>query len=495
MRWRPTRRRCLLLTRSRAAETRNFGVQTPRIEVVPPGRPHPDQEAALEFADAADFTLQDWQNRIFGNSLLEKRPGKWASFENALVVPRQNGKTELAIARMLAGALVLGERLVVYTAHLAKTSEEVFRRCRDKIDEVDWIAREVKHIWRANGRESIEFRNGARILFQTRTPSSGRGFAKADCVFLDEAMYLPTATIASIIFILGRARNPQLWYLGSSPDQITQPDSVALAAVRERALAGGDESLYYAEWSMPFDNPAAIPDDVLGDPRQWAISNPAFGSGLSEEQVANEFRATPDRRVFAIERGGVGDWPALDANGAVIDLDTWATLADPDGKIVGNGLFALDVSPDRAWSSIAAAGKRADGLFQVEIVEHRRGTGWVVPWLKDRRQKVILDGRGPAGSLLPELETARIEVEPVTTGEHAKACGAFYDAVAEGRLRHLDDQLLGAALAGARSRPVGDAWLWSRDATGPDISPLVAATLALWGAAAAKEAFVAVAFA
>jgi len=473
-----------------------LGAQTPRIEAVPRGKPHPDQEAALEFADAAGFTLQDWQDTVLANSLLEKRRGKWASFENALVVPRQNGKTELAIARMLAGTLVLGEKLVIYTAHLARTSEEVFRRTRDKIDEVDWIAREVRHVWRANGREQVEFKNGARIMFQTRTPSSGRGFAKANCVFLDEAMYLPTAAIASILFILGRAANPQLWYLGSSPDQITQPDSIALAAVRERARAGGDESLYYAEWSMPYDHPADVPDDVLSDPAALALSNPAYGYGLSEEHVANEYRGTPDKRIFAIERGGVGDWPSLLDTDGIISLEKWGELADLAGTIKGDGIFALDVSPDRAWASIAVAGKRADDLHQVEIVEHRRGTGWVVPWLEERKKLVVLDGRSPAGSLLPSLEAAGIEVEPLTTGEHVKACGAFYDAVAEGTIRHLDDQLLATALAVARSRPVGEAWLWTRDPTGPDISPLVAATLAHWGALNhSKTNFVAVAFA
>ncbi len=484
------------MTRSSPGATANLGAQEPRIEWTPPGDPHPDQEAVVEFAEAAGFTLQDWQNRVLGDSLLEKRPGKWSSFENALVVPRQNGKTELAIVRVLAGALVLGENLVIYTAHLARTSEEVFRRTRDKIAEVDWISREVKHVWRSNGRESVEFKNGSRILFQTRTPSSGRGFAKANCVILDEAMYLPTAAIASILFILGRAQNPQLWYLGSSPDQITQPDSVALAAVRERALSKQDESLYYAEWSMPFDHPSDVPAGVLADPVAWAESNPALGYGLSEEHVANEFRGAPDKRIFAIERGGVGDWPSLLETDGIINLETWAQLADPGGVITGKGVFALDVSPDRAWASIAVAGHRADDLLQVELVEHRRGTGWVVPWLAERKSKVILDARSPAGSLIPALEQARIEVEPVTTGEHCRACGAFYDAVAEGTLRHLDDALLSAALAAARSRQVGDAWLWSRDPTGQDISPLVAATLALWGATSAPtNNFAAVAFA
>jgi hypothetical protein len=37
--------------------------------------------------------------------------------------------------------------------------------------------------------------------------------------------------------------------------------------------------------------------------------------------------------------------------------------------------------------------------------------------------------------------------------------------------------------------------LWSRDPTGHDISPLVAVTLALWGAVSAPAKFVAVEFA
>lgn len=464
-----------------------MGAQLPRIEFVPTGVPHPDQEAVIEFAEAAGFMLQDWQNHVLGGTLLEKRPGKWASFENGLVVPRQNGKTELAIARMLGGALVLGERLIVYTAHLAKTSEEVFRRTRDKINEVDWIAREVAHVWRANGREAVEFRNGGRILFQTRTPSSGRGFAKADLVVLDEAMYLPVASLASIIYILGRAPNPQLWYLGSAPDKLEQPDSAALAAVRLRGRSGDADSLYYAEWSMPYERPDEVPEDVLRDPEALAAANPAYGLGLPEEQVRNEYEATPDKRVFAIERGGVGDWPSMSGADAVIDPNVWALLSDAKGRIEGDAKYALDVSPDRAWASIGVAGTRPDDLYQVEVAEHGRGTGWIVPWFVARPGvEVVLDGRGPAGSLINDLERAGVKVEPVTAPEYAQACGAFYDAVANQTVRHLSDPLIAAALTGARKRKLGDAWAWDRASDGPPITPLVAVTLALAGIGAER---------
>jgi hypothetical protein len=96
----------------------------------------------------------------------------------------------------------------------------------------------------------------------------------------------------------------------------------------------------------------------------------------------------------------------------------------------------------------------------------------------------------------PALVAAGVEVEPVTTTEHCRACGLFYDAVVEGTVRHLDDSLLSSALGSASRRSVGDSWLWNRASGGADISPLVAATLALWGSStASKPTFVGVAFA
>lgn len=480
------------MTASVLAETQSFGSQIPRIEWVPPGKPHPDQEAALEFAGlvsaAAGTPIQEWQDRVLGNSLLEERRGKWASFENGLCVPRQNGKTELLIWRMLAGALVLDERLIIYTAHLARTSEEVFRRTREIIDSVDWLAAEVKHTWRANGREAIEFKNGARILFQTRTPSSGRGFAKAALVILDEAMFLPGTMIASIMYTLGRAPNPQLWYLGSAPDQVTMPDSVALAAVRERGMEGNDPSLMYAEWSIPgYSTPMDVPTEVLTDPAMQAIANPSLGLGLPFEQVMNEWRASQhDPRAFAIERGGIGDWPATGGSAAVISLETWAKLSDPTSKPGDPVVFAFDASPDRAFATISVAGARQDGLKHVEVAKRERGLGWLVPELvqlneKHRPAAIVTDASGPAGSLVPELERAGVTVTPVSAPEYAQACGMIYDGVSEGTIRHLADPRLTSAIAGATQRNLGDRWAWSRRNSSVDISPLVACTLALWG--------------
>jgi hypothetical protein len=76
----------------------------------------------------------------------------------------------------------------------------------------------------------------------------------------------------------------------------------------------------------------------------------------------------------------------------------------------------------------------------------------------------------------------------------AAACGGFVDAVLGGTVRHRGNPLLLSAVVSARKRTVGqDLWAWSRKSSAADISPLVAATLALWAvpsaAASGSEPF------
>ena len=80
-----------------------------------------------------------------------------------------------------------------------------------------------------------------------------------------------------------------------------------------------------------------------------------------------------------------------------------------------------------------------------------------------------------------------VEVHRVTGAEHAEAVGVFMDEVYEETLRHLGSAELLDAVRGAKLRSMGDAHLWSRRHATVDISPLVAATLAVWGARGMPE--------
>jgi hypothetical protein len=97
----------------------------------------------------------------------------------------------------------------------------------------------------------------------------------------------------------------------------------------------------------------------------------------------------------------------------------------------------------------------------------------------DWRCPITLDPASPAGAFVPLLAERGVDVDEITTRELTQACGALVDAVLNGQLRFVAEPGLNAAVAAARSRRVADAWAWSRSGSNVDITPLVAATLAL----------------
>lgn len=457
------------------------GSQQPRFSSVPDFTASTGDEA-VELCEMAGLHLDPWEELVLRASLGEQAGGKWSAFEVGLMVSRQNGKGAILEARELVGLFLLGERLILHSAHDFGTSMEHFRRIRDLIEGTPDFSRRVDAVRTANGKEGIELTTGQRLQFKARTKGGGRGWS-ADLVVFDEAMVLPESAHGAILPTLSARPNPQVWYTGTAVDQAIHEHGVVFSRIRDRGIKGTDPALAYFEWSAEGKNP----DDVDGtDPEQWAAANPGLGIRISGEHIAREQRSM-DPRTFAVERLGVGDWPNPDGFGKqVIDAHAWGECADPESELADPVWFAFDVTPDRSSASISASGLRDDGLVHIEVVDRKKGTGWVVDRLaelkrKHRPQAILCDGKSPAASLLGQLEAMKIEVETVNAGQYAQACGALFDAVEQRTLRHLQTNELTAAVKGAASRPLSDAWAWSRKSSGVDISPLVACTLALWG--------------
>lgn len=465
------------------------GLQEPRAVCLPAFVSSVGEEA-VELAASAGLVLDPWQAFVLERALRRRADGKWSAFEVGVVVSRQNGKGGILEARELAGLFLLDERLIIHSAHQFDTSLEAFRRLLMLIEDTPDLDSQVRRVSRSHGEEGIELFGGRRIRFRTRTKGGGRGFT-SDCLILDEAMILPQFSHGALLPTLSARPNPQVWYTGSAVDQFVHDDGIVLARVRERGLAGDDPALAYFEWAAAGPELAAaeVSDELASDEKAWAAANPGLGIRISAEHVEYE-RRSMDARTFAVERLGIGDWPATDGAASVIDPAEWQALADPQSKLLDPVCLAFDVSPDRSTTSIAAAGSRPDGKMHLELVDRRRGTGWVVPRLvelvaRHRPAAVACDAVGPAASLVNELnQTLGIEVDVVTANEHAKACGLLVDLVEQRALRHLGTPEVAVALRGAARRPLGDAWAWSRKSSSVDITPLVASTLALWAAAA-----------
>jgi hypothetical protein len=386
--------------------------------------------------------------------------------------------------------------LILHSAHEYKTAQEAFLRIKSLIDGCADLSRYVKAIREANGEQQIILRSGARLRFVARSKGSGRGFS-APRNILDEAYALTRTQLAALLPTMSAQPNPQLNVFSTVPDPDTMPDpaDAVLPGIHRRAVeaarTGQPGRLAYHDWSMrPGENPTDV--DL------WYACNPALGIRIVEDYVAGELAALGPEK-FSVERLGL--WPPDgDARWAVIPRGDWQAAADPDSTAVDPVAFAVTLSSDRQWATIAAAGRRADGLTHVEIVDRRPGTGWVITRLADLIARwspcaVVIDRGSPASSLAAEADEAQLPLTPIQTRDVAAAAGAMYDGIAgrpavdpdtgtPGRdprvIRHRDQDDLNAAVSAAVRRPLSSQWAWDQLATTTDITPLIAVSNAMW---------------
>ncbi len=450
-------------------------------------------------AELVGFDLDAWQRTVIENSFGVGADGKWASKQVGVNVPRQNGKNGILEVVELTAIFtwlpelrgkVPGPPLLIHSAHEFITSQKHFDRVWSLVEMTPSLLKRVINNQgqhrpiRAHGHEGFKTTDGCQIEFRSRTKQAGRGFS-CDFLVFDEAMFLPESAMGSLFPTLRARPNPQVWFAGSAVDQDVHNEGLVWTRVRERAKAEEAELTYF-EWSLDYEDPNEVPEEAYFDEDSYWKSNPAYGIRIFREHFETEIR-TLERRTVAVELFGVGDYP--DPTGSderPISVEQWEACAQPDAVMVGPMYVGFDVSPERR-TAMAVAGKSSDGFWMVEIFEKRGGTNWVAERLEafiydHSPEMIVCDAVGPGKSLVAQLELAQIPVETYDSNEHAAACGRFTDVVVEQSLRHLGSLDLLNAIRGAKTRPLGDRWAWSRKNSSVDISPLVAATLALYAA-------------
>jgi hypothetical protein len=429
--------------------------------------------------------------------------GLSAAFEVAVIAPRQNIKTGLFKQAALGWLFITEERLVVWSAHEWDTVKEAFRDLDELITGSDMLRRRVKHIYQGSGAEAIELLSGARLIFKTRTKSGGRGLSGRK-VILDEGFALQAMHMGALLPTLSAQPDPQVLY-GSSAGLA---ESAVLRGVRDRGRAGADARLAYLEWCSP--PPAEVCEagaqcahqlTAVGcgcdDPATLARANSQLGGRISMETVTAERRAMPPAE-YGRERMGWWDDPAEDPH--PFPVDDWGRRVDLEAPRPAGPALGLAVTRDRSMAAIGSAG-RVDDLSHVDVLEHRAGTGWTVDRAVEVYDEVgacalVLDPTGPAGALEKDLTekdesgVAKFSTKPgpgerrlviISAREYAQACGALVDDVNNDRLRHRNRPELNGAVEGVRTRPLADAYAWSRKDSAADVTPLEVVTLARHG--------------
>jgi len=435
--------------------------------------------------------LDEWQEQALEAAMGERSDGRWASKFIGVSAPRQNGKSQLIVARALAGVLLFGEKTIIISAHETDTAREVWKRLIDVVEDNPTLEARVTGRMNAVNREFLSFGSGAdkqTIKLKARSSSGSRGFS-ADCLLLDEGQILGKQAWGSIVPTMSARPNPQLWLFGTPPT--AQDDPFAFSRVREQGMAKKARHCWL-EWSADID-------DDIDDPATWAKANPSFGVRISLEACADD-RAAMDDEQFSMER--LGMWATRHAQ-SVIPAPSWASQEDQMSFAGSRHALGIEVGPDLAWASVCVAGRRPDDDWHIELDDDQntrgRGVTWLVPSVENlvslnpQLRAVVADVGGPIKPLLVERNgryflkrddgTLGIEITPLKVAELGAGCSLVLSGVVTGGLWHIGQPQLTAAALAAGKRPLADTgmWVWSRKTAESDITPIQAATYALIG--------------
>jgi len=430
-----------------------------------------------------------WQQGIGQVALAKRKDGKYAATIGGVVISlaRQTGKTFIVGVIVLALCVLFPNLTVLWTAHRTRTSTKTFWTLVALVRRpgmTRYLAEgRSSGIRSVNGEQEIRFRNGSVIMFGARESGFGRGFDKIDIEVFDEAQILTHKALEDMIAATNQSTHPAgalLFFIGTPPRPSDPGEEFGNR--RLRALSGQAHDMVFVEISADVD---ADPDDR----EQWRIANPSYPNRTPAESILRLRTQLSDEDSF--RREALGIWNPAETSW-VIDAVSWADIADPTSMAVDLLTLAIDVAPDRSTASVALAGLRADGLWHVELDDTRAGVEWVIPWVVERARKnrlhaVVVDemsGLVETRGTRHYLSGTRVLVTLAGAEgrDMAIACGKFYDAVIARTVRHTGQPHLTVALSVARKRPLAGAWAWNRKDAASDITPIVAATLALWGA-------------
>jgi hypothetical protein len=395
-----------------------------------------------------------------------------------LSVPRRAGKTTLTLAVNMDRLDLSAEARCWYTAQTRETAAKMFRD--EWVPMLEPLSR-LYRLRKSQGSEGVHKRRGSSRLQLFAPTGDALHSTNVDTATVDEAWAFDIET--------GEAIEG-----GITPAQLTRPwrQTWVVSAGGTIESTWWDRWLQAGEQALPgvamFDYGAdpTAPGYDPGDPDVWAASHPTAGVAFPMRVLEQEWARRHDDAAF--ERAYLNVWPRPSSvlAAAGLDLAVWTAARHPDLAPQKVTAIALDVAYDRSSAAVAVAGPNGDGTV-VEVVDARPGVAWVadaVRALRARHRGVpVLADALVAASIVAELNRARVTVDPVGARDHGSACGTFVDRLTAGTVSHRGQAVLDDAVNGAARRPLGDAWLWSRARSSADISPLVAVTLAGWGAA------------
>lgn len=448
-------------------------------------------DLAADLAEQVGMVMDTEQRDILDAIYAEDEPGVPTCFEVGVVAPRQNLKTSTLEIAALTDVFVLGEPLHVWTAHLYPTAQKTFEHmvalvggCEDLRRRCVWPPRT------AHGEQAIELLTGEKIEFRARSTGGGRGFSGVAKITFDEALFLAGLAMGALMPTLATVRGAQVRYGSSAGFEFSD----ALRSIRNRGRKGGDPRLAYFEHGAP-QAPCLRTDcsHIFGQVEGcaldredlWYRANPALGRRIHID-LMRSFRRSMPPEEFSREFLSWWEDPPEDGVEHAIDFETWKRRRDPASRALDPVALGLEVSPRRV-ATLSVAGWRADGRKHGEQVWSGPDSAAVAVLLQIVRKvdpaTLVVDGRGKAGSLLPDIRAAGLDPQVLTSIERSQADDGLVRDIETDQLRLPGEPMpeLDAAAEAATWRESGDVKFFDRRAGGASNSPLVSLSLARFG--------------
>lgn len=430
-----------------------------------------------------------WQRQVLDVALEVLPDGSWAYRTVVVTVQRQSGKTTLVGPLHLHRAMTR-PRPTYLTAQKRSDGRDTW------LDVVNRLRNsplsQAARIRESNGDEGV-WMQPAGGAFRVFAPTEDALHGKAnELVTIDEGWAFDDAqgsALEQAVLPTFTTTGGQLWL----PSTAGHGGSTWLRGYvdrgREAVDQGRREGLAYFEWSLPLEVAAAVAAGLDGteDEQQAALDlvlahHPAAGRTLDRGALQNALQLmTPDQFLRAY--GNV--WTS--SADRVVPAHVWDACAltswpAPQPRQVA---LAFDVAMDRSSAAVAAAWRDTDtGPLRVDVIEHHPGTSWLAGRVRELvgrwQPAAVAHNGGPALDVADELARGGLQLQQLRAAEYVTACATFLGAVQDRRLAHAGRPALDDAVAVAATRPLGDAWAWSRRGSTGSIAPLVAATVAGW---------------
>jgi hypothetical protein len=444
---------------------RLLGSTTPRLSPPTPARTKYRQYNAI--AKEVGISLRPWQSLAAKYLTATGRDG-WLFREVAIIVGRQNGKTELLVPRIIMD-LRAGKR-IIHTAQNRTLPREVFIRVAWLLDRKD-----VRSVREANGQEKIEMRNGG--VYRIVAPQRGARGLTADTLIFDELReYEDYDIVGAAAPTLTASPDPQTIYLSNAGSHA----SVVLNDLRRRGEAGDEPDFAYLEWS-------AAPERSLDDQAGWAEANPSMGRGMRPETIEHAFRTKPPA-LFEVEH--LCRWVDTMQPRIVSDA-AWMRCRTTLEEDPVRPAIAFNMDPTGRRASVAMAWMMTNGRIALVELEEAHGDPIDSTLLGERIRDLAAKygAKKLAFASWTDKDLARHVPRAVALDgkEFASASEAFARYVLEGRLAwdgasHITDDLTWTG------RKPHDSGAWIAGPSNPEhaVTGTLAAIRAVWLASAPR---------